>query len=539
MTPHERRIQGYDRDIEKATKEGDTDKVQRLQAAKQNYVARHARSEQARQLREQNKAQRDQRNPLRRPFAGPGSGVVSTGAPPPSKDPIQFTYTGGQIDTTNLPDNQVGVRNDGTFGRFDTETGKISTVVFNPNTDSFEVEDYKTPEGISAIKQRFVSGMAGVLDYAEEFGDTDILSKHRDVQRQIDAIDSNTALRPQERDQALAELYRKNRTLFDTVDFNKVQSVQRKAQEELAAQAQQLAADEQVYLQQMEAATAALSKDFDLETSRLEAMSDPQMLSKENAQAYDVYKAKYDKYQQEFNERLRALPENPTDEQIKMAHVEAFMEAGFGRRGDALRSSVLGAMKTPDQFAVERMKANGMRKQNAEARVANTHLMKITELEINALETGPLSTERYRAFVEAAMKADPIQDGNMRNRAELAYMKAVKPLMDRMRNAQHLHQQALSRISYVDFLEQHVAGPGDASIKNYDVLKTMQRLNAAGGNFSLSQVATATAMAYADQYNAQIMAAKHEAKLKAEERLLKSGTAESRALQQDRRPAGI
>ena len=36
------------------------------------------------------------------------------------------------------------------------------------------------------------------------------------------------------------------------------------------------------------------------------------------------------------------------------------------------------------------MKTNGMRKQNAEARVANTHLMKVTELEINALETGPL-----------------------------------------------------------------------------------------------------------------------------------------------------
>ena len=66
------------------------------------------------------------------------------------------------------------MRNDGTFGKFDTETGKITTVVFNPATDKFEVEDYKTPEGIAAIKQRFASGMAGVLAYAEEFGDTDI-----------------------------------------------------------------------------------------------------------------------------------------------------------------------------------------------------------------------------------------------------------------------------------------------------------------------------------------------------------------------------
>ena len=416
---------------------------------------------------------------------------------------------------------------------------KLLTVVFNPATDKFEVEDYKTPEGIAAIKQRFASIMAGVLPYAEEFGDTDILSRHRDVQRQIDAIDSNTSLRPQERDQALAELYRKNRVLFDTIDANRVQSTQRKAQERLQREALALAQEEEDYLAKMEAASAALSKDFDLETSRLEAMSDPTILSKENAEAYDVYKGRYEKYQQEFTERLRALPEDPTDEQIKMAHVEAFVEAGFGRRGDAMRSSVLGAMKSPDQFAVERMKTNGMRKQNAEARVANTHLMKVTELEINALETGPLSTERYRAFIDAAMAADPVEDGNQRNRAELAYMKAVKPLMDRMRNAQHLHSQARRRIAYVDFLEQHVAGPGDASIKNYDVMKTMQRLNAAGGNFTLSQVATATAMAYSDQYNGQIAAAKHEAKIKAEARALGSGTAESRALQQDRRPAGI
>ncbi len=535
MTPHERRLQNYNTKIEKATKEGNTDEVQRLQAGKQNYIASHGRREAARKLREQNKTQRDQRNPLKRPFAGQGSGVVSTGAPPPSKDPIQFTYTGGQIDTTNLPDNQIGVRNDGTFGKFDTETGKITTVVFNPATDKFEVEDYKTPEGIAAIKQRFASGMAGVLAYAEEFGDTDILSRHRDVQRQIDSIDSNTSLRPQERDQALAELYRKNRVLFDTIDANRVQSTQRKAQERLQQEALALAQEEEDYLAKMEAASAALSKDFDLETSRLEAMSDPTILSKENAEAYDVYKGRYEKYQQEFTERLRALPEDPTDEQIKMAHVEAFVEAGFGRRGDAMRSSVLGAMKSPDQFAVERMKTNGMRKQNAEARVANTHLMKVTELEINALETGPLSTERYRAFIDAAMAADPVEDGNQRNRAELAYMKAVKPLMDRMRNAQHLHSQARRRIAYVDFLEQHVAGPGDASIKNYDVMKTMQRLNAAGGNFTLSQVATATAMAYSDQYNGQIAAAKHEAKLAAEARLRKTATAESKALQQDRR----
>jgi len=481
-------------------------------------------------------------------FTGAGSGFMGSrlgdapqiaSAPVASKRPVQARYVDGQIDTTGLADNQTILRDDGTYGRFDIETGKITTVVFNPATDSFEVLDYKTPEGIARIKQRLASSMADVLNYAQEFGDTDTLARHRDLQRQIDAVDSNTSLRAEERDQALAELYRNNSTLFDTIDFNRVQSVQQQAQERLQQEALALAQEEEDYLAKMQSATAALSKDFDLETSRLEAMSDPTILSKENEEAYNVYKGRYEKYQEEFTKRLKALPEDPTDEQIKMAHVEAFVEAGFGRRGDAMRSSVLGAMKSPDQFAVERMKTNGMRKQNAEARVANTHLMKVTELEINALETGPLSTERYRAFIEAAMAADPVEDGNQRNRAERAYMRAVKPLMDRMRNAQHLHSQARSRISYVDFLEQHVAGPGDASIKNYDVMKTMQRLNAAGGNFTLSQVAAATAMAYSDQYNGQIAAAKHEAKVKSEERALGSGTAESRALQQDRRPAGI
>ena len=192
--------------------------------------------------------------------------------------------------------------------------------------------------------------MAGVLAYAEEFGDTDILSRHRDVQRQIDAIDSNTSLRPQERDQALAELYRKNRVLFDTIDANRVQSTQRKAQERLQREALALAQEEEDYLAKMEAASAALSKDFDLETSRLEAMSDPTILSKENAEAYDVYKAGTKSTSRNLLSGLgRCLKTQPTSKS-KWRTSRLLIEAGSGRRGDAMRSSVLGAMKSPDQF---------------------------------------------------------------------------------------------------------------------------------------------------------------------------------------------
>ena len=68
MTPHERRLQSYDTKIEKATKEGDTDEVQRLQAGKQNYLASHARRESARKLREQNKHRETSGTPLKRPL---------------------------------------------------------------------------------------------------------------------------------------------------------------------------------------------------------------------------------------------------------------------------------------------------------------------------------------------------------------------------------------------------------------------------------------------------------------------------------------
>ena len=65
-------------------------------------------------------------------------------------------------------------------------------------------------------------------------------------------------------------------------------------------------------------------------------------------------------------------------------------------------------------------------------------------------------------------------------------------------------------------------------------MKTMQRLNAAGGNSSFPS-GNSHGYGYSDQYNGQIAAAKHEAKIKAEAGV-GSGTAESRALQQDRRP---
>ena len=62
MTPHERRLQSYDTKIQKATKEGDTDEVQRLQAGKQNYLQVMLGGSRLGSC-VANKTQRDQRNP--------------------------------------------------------------------------------------------------------------------------------------------------------------------------------------------------------------------------------------------------------------------------------------------------------------------------------------------------------------------------------------------------------------------------------------------------------------------------------------------
>ena len=139
--------------------------------------------------------------------------------------PIDAAYLDdGKIDFSGVADNQVLRQRDGTFVKYSQETGQAYPVVFDVDRDTFVSENYKTPEGIGNIKRRLATSMSDIGRFALDTGNFELQTNLQDLQQKVDAIDNDVSLRPKERDQALVDLYNKNRYLFDYVDQARVQT---------------------------------------------------------------------------------------------------------------------------------------------------------------------------------------------------------------------------------------------------------------------------------------------------------------------------
>ena len=213
-------------------------------AAKENRQASDQRSANARRLRQGRRELRQMANPATAGFSGfaqdrrlqQQANAVPTGMP------IDAAYRDdGKINFSGVADNQVLRQRDGTFVKYSQETGQAYPVVFDVDRDTFVSENYKTPEGIGNIKRRLATNMSDIGRFALDTGNFELQTTLQDLQQKVDAIDNDASLRPQERDQALVDLYNSNRFLFDYVDQARVQTAgqaQMRAAQEAAAQLQ-------------------------------------------------------------------------------------------------------------------------------------------------------------------------------------------------------------------------------------------------------------------------------------------------------------
>lgn len=167
--------------------------------------------------------------------------------------PIDATFDGsGAIKTKNLKDNQIIKNPDGTFLKYNTEDGSLTPHEFDVASDSFK--PVKGPEPVRTGVQKLESLIPSQLDaarkFAEENSDDMLMNDYRIVQAELDAINGDPTLTQEERDNAIRNLQKDARNLFDRASFGN-QTKNEQAQE---------AARQKAFADQQEAERAAKIK---------------------------------------------------------------------------------------------------------------------------------------------------------------------------------------------------------------------------------------------------------------------------------------
>ncbi len=315
----------------------------KIDAAEENKRARDQRSANARRLRQQNQQMRQMANTASATIAGSAEDrrLEQQATAQPTGMPIDAAYRDdGKINFSGVSDNQVLRQRDGTFVKFSQETGQAYPVVFDVDRDTFVSENYKTPEGLGNIKRRLATSMSDIGRFARDTGNAEVQSELQKLQRDVDAIDNDPSLRPQERDQALVDLYNKNRFLFDAVDSARVQTAgqaQMQAAQEAAAQLQLKSDQFQIDLAN---ARKTLFAGFEPGKTAAFDSSTYEIPDEDIERAYQTRTQYRSSYDEAFREKLAELsqsqPDNPAN--VQRAHTHAFVTDGIGSPEEAAKS---------------------------------------------------------------------------------------------------------------------------------------------------------------------------------------------------------
>ena len=383
--------------------------------------------------------------------------------------PIDAAYLDdGKIDFSGVADNQVLRQRDGTFVKYSQETGQAYPVVFDVDRDTFVSENYKTPEGIGNIKRRLATSMSDIGRFALDTGNFELQTNLQDLQQKVDAIDNDVSLRPKERDQALVDLYNKNRYLFDYVDQARVQTAgeaQMRAAQEAAAQLQLKSDQFQIDLAN---ARKTLFAGFEPGKTAAFDSSSYEIPDEDIERAYQTRTQYRSSYDEAFREKLAELtqkrPNHPRNTQE--AHTHAFVIAGMGTPEDAARSG-MGLQLFPDRrsFEIEYRKQRGVDRRTATAMADISRATGLIQAEIDGLAAGPLSAEAYDQYIETLVRA-----GVPRVQADAEYMRATAVLQGQMFTANNNLRTLQARRGAILQLNETVFG----DVTNAEIIKFAQ-----------------------------------------------------------------
>ena len=435
-------------------------------AAKENRQARDQRLQQARDLRNQKRGRTIQNAPFIGDVRAKRAQSLSQSQP---QMPIDAAYLDdGKIDFSGVADNQVLRQRDGTFVKYSQETGQAYPVVFDVDRDTFVSENYKTPEGIGNIKRRLATSMSDIGRFALDTGNFELQTNLQDLQQKVDAIDNDVSLRPKERDQALVDLYNKNRYLFDYVDQARVQTAgeaQMRAAQEAAAQLQLKSDQFQIDLAN---ARKTLFAGFEPGKTAAFDSSSYEIPDEDIERAYQTRTQYRSSYDEAFREKLAELtqkrPNHPRNTQE--AHTHAFVIAGMGTPEDAARSG-MGLQLFPDRrsFEIEYRKQRGVDRRTATAMADISRATGLIQAEIDGLAAGPLSAEAYDQYIETLVRA-----GVPRVQADAEYMRATAVLQGQMFTANNNLRTLQARRGAILQLNETVFG----DVTNAEIIKFAQ-----------------------------------------------------------------
>lgn len=438
-------------------------------AAEENRQARDQRSANARRLRQQNQQMRQMANPASATFSGSAEDrrLQQQATAQPTGMPIDAAYRDdGRIDLSGVSDNQVLRHRDGTFVKFSQETGRVYPVVFDVDRDTFVSENYKTPEGLGNIKRRLATSMSDIGRFARDTGNAEVQSELQKLQRDVDAIDNDPSLRPQERDQALVDLYNKNRFLFDAVDSARVQTAgqaQMQAAQEAAAQLQLKSDQHQIDLAN---ARKTLFAGFEPGKTAAFDSSAYEIPDEDIERAYQTRTQYRSGYDEAFREKLAELsqsqPDNPAN--VQRAHTHAFVTAGMGTPEEAARSG-MGMQLFPDRrsFEIDYRKQRGVDRRTATAMADISRATGLVQAEIDGLTAGPLSAEAYDDYIGALVRA-----GVPRVQADAEYHKATVVLQGALFTANNNLRTLQARRGAILQLNESA---GFSDVTNAEVMK--------------------------------------------------------------------
>tara|TARA_R100001509_G_scaffold112579_1_gene67976 strand:+ start:7683 stop:9611 length:1929 start_codon:yes stop_codon:yes gene_type:complete len=233
----------------------DYDQNIRDQAAAANRSARDAARKAAREARERKRG----RSGAFRTVAQQDEFTVPDA--PDLNKPVDAKYTdGGEVDTSGLKDDQIINMGGGKFARYDSEIDGLTDVEFSAEQNRFVVPETSTgpTAGQKTVIQSMPSIISAVQRYAGSTGDTAMLGDVQKLQREMDAVNTDTSLDEDMRTEALLGLQGQARDLQERMQSAQAVATQAEAVQRLQEAQNKLVLDTGVFAQKLEEKFQAL-----------------------------------------------------------------------------------------------------------------------------------------------------------------------------------------------------------------------------------------------------------------------------------------
>jgi hypothetical protein len=188
--------------------------------------------------------------------------------PTAPKDPVNLNIpidvpkdSAGMPSTTGLTDDQIVKMDGGKFARYDAEIGAFTDVEFDAGRNAFVVPAGAAgpTQGQETLVQSIPALISMAKSFAAQYGDEEVLSRVTKIQRDLDAINSNTALDDDMRSDALLQLQVEARRLEERVRAQQVQQVKFDQQQRMQEAQARFATDLQNYSVKLEQALGELT----------------------------------------------------------------------------------------------------------------------------------------------------------------------------------------------------------------------------------------------------------------------------------------